>query len=75
MGQTEISQLQQALDVVEKLRPEDQEALLDVIRRRLTQRRRKEISRNAAATLKALREGRARYGTVEDLKNDLVSEP
>jgi len=67
--------LQQALDVVEKLSPEDQETLIDLIRRRLVELRRAEIAGNAAATLQAVRDGHARYGSVEDLKGDLLGEP
>jgi len=37
--------------------------------------RRAEIARNAAATLQAVREGRAHYGSVEDLQHDLLGEP
>ena len=71
----EASLLQQALDVVEKLPPEDQETLIELVRRRLLERRRAEIARNAVTTLQAMREGQAKYGSVEDLKNDLRSEP
>jgi len=73
MEQLRTSLFQQALDVVEKLSPEDQEMLVDLIQHRLVKWRRAEIARNAAATLQAVREGRARYGSVEDLKDDLSS--
>ena len=73
MEQLRTSLFQQALDVVEKLPPEDQEMLVDLIQHRLVKWRRAEIARNAAATLQAVREGRARYGSVEDLKDDLSS--
>jgi len=66
---------QQALDVVERLPADDQEALIEVIRRRLIEQRRIEIARNARATVQAFREGRACYGTVDDLRHDLLSEP
>ncbi|MGH2592728.1 MAG: hypothetical protein ACRDGG_04380 [Anaerolineae bacterium] len=75
MERVSTSRLQQALDVVEKLPPEDQETLVELIQRRLVERRRDEIARNAAATLQAVREGRAQYGSVEDLKRDLLGEP
>lgn len=75
MEQVKTSLFQQALDAVEKLPPEDQETLIDLIQHRLVEWRRAEIARNAAATLQAVREGRARYGSVEDLKHDLLSEP
>jgi hypothetical protein len=74
MVQVKTSLLQQALDVVEKLPPEDQETLIELIHRRLVEQRRGEITRNASATLQAVREGRARYGSVEDLKSDLLTE-
>jgi len=64
MEQAKTSLFQQALDVVDKLSPEDQESLVELIRRRLIERHRAEIARNAAATLQAVREGRARYGMV-----------
>jgi len=62
---------QQALDVVEKLPPEDQETLVDIIRRRLIEQRRAEIARNAQVTIQAFREGRANYGTVDDLRREV----
>ncbi len=75
MEQERTSSWQQLLDAVETLPPEDQEAVVEVIRRRLADRRRAEIARNAAATVQAVREGRAPYGSVEDLKHDLLAEP
>jgi hypothetical protein len=65
---------QQALDMVEKLPTEDQVNLIEIIQRRLIEQRRVEIARNARATVQAFREGRARYGTVDDLRRDLLSE-
>jgi hypothetical protein len=38
------------------------------------EQRRGEIAANAQATLQAFREGRARYGTLDDLRRDLVEE-
>lgn len=67
--------MQHVLDAVETLAPEDQEALVELMRRRLADRRQTEIARTAAATLQAVRERRARYGSVEDLKRDLLTEP
>ncbi len=62
---------QQALDIIEQLPPEDQTSLIEIVQQRLTEQRRAEIARNARATLQAFREGRARYGTLEDLRRDL----
>jgi hypothetical protein len=75
MEKTKMSLLQEAIDAVESLPPDDQAALIDLIRHRLVERRRAEILQNAAETLQAVRDGRARYGSVEDLKYDLLGEP
>jgi hypothetical protein len=69
------SPFQKAIDVIETLPPEDQEILIDLIRRRLIERRRAEIARHAVETLQAVREGRAQIGTVKDLRRDLLTEP
>ena len=75
MGQVTASPLQQALDVVENLSPEDQETLVELMQRRLVERRRAEIDHNATVTLQAVREGKAQYRSVEDLNRDLLDEP
>lgn len=75
MEKTKVPLLQQALDVVESLPPDDQETLIDLIRHRLVEKRRAEIARNAKETLQAVRDGRAQYGSVEDLRRDLLGEP
>ena len=75
MEQDRPSRLQQALDVVEALPPKDQETLIDLICRRLVERRRTEIARYAMETLQAVREEQAQYGTFEDLRRDLLAEP
>jgi hypothetical protein len=64
-----------AIEVIEALSKEDQEALVDLIRRRLIERRREEMARHAAETFQAVRDRRAKYGSVEDLKRDLLAEP
>ena len=75
MEKMEVSLLQQALDVVESLPPDDQETLIDLIQHRLVERRRGEIARHAEETLQAVRDGHAQYGSVEDLRRDLLGEP
>lgn len=74
MDQAKVSPFQKALDAVEVLPPEDQEMLMDVVRHRLIEQRRTEIARNAAATIQSVREGRAHYGSVEDLERDLAGD-
>lgn len=69
-----VTTIQNALDCVEKLLPEEQETLLEIVKKRIIEHRRNEIARNASDTINAVREGRATYGTVEDLKKDLLSD-
>jgi len=69
-----VTPFEQAIEFIEQLSPTDQEAVLEIVRHRLIERRRHEIAANAQATLQALREGRARYGTVDDLRRDLQRE-
>ena len=65
---------QQALNVIEQFPADDREALIETIQRRLVEQRRAEIARNARATVQAFREGRARCGTADDLRRDLLDE-
>ena len=60
-----------ALDVIDRLPPDDQEAIIEIVRRRIVDRRRREIASNAQTALLAFREGRASYGTVDDLRKEL----
>lgn len=73
MANTPASPLQEALELVESLSPEDQLTLIELVSRRLIELKRIDIARNAEATLKAVREGKARFGSVDDLKNDLLN--
>ncbi len=65
------SPFEAALDVIDRLPTDDQEAIIEIVRRRITERRRREIADNAQATLQAFREGSASYGTVDDLRREL----
>jgi hypothetical protein len=72
MNTRTMTPFQQALKFVEQLSVAYQEALLEIVRRRLVEQRRREIAANAQATLQALHEGRASYGTLDDLRRDLT---
>jgi hypothetical protein len=74
MSETQISPLQHALETVEALPPDDQQLLIEITQNRLVELRRSEIAKNAGTTLQAVRNGHARYGSIEDLKRDLSSE-
>jgi hypothetical protein len=65
--------VQQALDAIENMPIEDQMTVIEVLQHRLLELRRAEIARNALITRQKVREGHTRYGTVDDLKQDLKS--
>jgi hypothetical protein len=65
---------QKAIDAVESLPFDDREELLEILRMRIAEQRRDEIAANAKETLQAVREKRAKFGTVEDLKKDLLGD-
>jgi predicted AAA+ superfamily ATPase len=65
---------QKALDAIESLPIDAREEIIEIIRRRLAEDRREEIAANAREAVMAVREKRATYGTVEDLKRDLLEE-
>lgn len=67
MAQAKTPTFQQALDTVERLPPEDQEALMELLQHRLSERHRAEIARNANAILQAVHESQAKYRLVEKL--------
>ena len=63
---------QKALDAVESLPLDAREEVVEIIKMRLAEDRREEIAANAREAVKAVSENRAKYGTVEDLKRDLL---
>ena len=69
-----VTPFRQALEIIERLPPVDQEALIEVIRLRLLEQRRFEIASNAEDTRQALREGKAKYGDLADLRRDLLKD-
>jgi predicted AAA+ superfamily ATPase len=65
---------QKAIDAVESLPFDEREELLEILRMRIAEHRRDEIAANAREALQAVREKRAKFGTVEDLKKDLLED-
>ena len=66
------SPFQVAIETVEKLAPEEQEMLMEVVYRRLLERRRAELAEDIAAAREAYRRGDVRRGTVDDLMAELA---
>lgn len=63
---------QRAIEAVEALSYDDREELLETLRMRLIEDRRDEIAANARQAVQDVKEKRAKLGTVEDLKKDLL---
>lgn len=63
---------QKALDAIESLPVDAREDIINIIKKRLVEDRREEIAANANEAVSEVKEGRAKYGTVEDLKRDLM---
>jgi hypothetical protein len=74
MSTDQNTPFQKAIDAVESLPFGDREELLEIIRLRIAAQRRDEIAYNAKATLQSVRENRAKFGTIEDLKKDLLGD-
>ena len=75
MDKMPASPLQEALEIVETLSTEDQETLIDILSHRLVESRRAEIAKNAKTTLRTISEGKAQFGSLDNLKRDLLDEP
>jgi len=65
------SRFEAVLESVETLSADDQELLLDLIRKRLAERRRAEIATNIAESRAEYRAGRVHRGTVDDLMAEI----
>jgi hypothetical protein len=66
--------IQKVIEDFETLSLEDQDLLLELIRKRRIERRRAEIARNTAQTLTEIETGKAKQGSLEDLRADLLEE-
>lgn len=71
MNSYQETPFQKALDAIESLPVDSREEIIDIIKKRLVEDRREEIAANAREAVMEVREGRAKYGTIEDLKRDL----
>ncbi|MEB3355169.1 MAG: hypothetical protein VKK04_00375 [Synechococcales bacterium] len=62
-----MTTLEQALDTVSQLSTEQQEMLLDIVKHRLVEARRREIEQNAKEAIAAFHQGRLKPQPVEDI--------
>ncbi len=74
MGQPVSPRLQQAVEIVKALSPDEQMQLLEIIRQRLIQYQRAELVAEVAEARQAYRQGQVQRGTVADLMKSLESD-
>lgn len=72
MDQIAASRLQEAIETVESLSPDDQNLLIELIRHRLVQEPRAEMATEVAEARADYQRGQARRGTVADLMQELA---
>jgi len=65
------SALQQAIESVESLPIEDQEILLDILQKRLQERRRTDLYQEVRAIKQEFAEGNVKFGSVEQFLAEL----
>lgn len=66
-----ILTLQEALDVIEALDPEEQAILIDIISKRLSQQPRHELLKEIAQARSSYQQGNIKRGSVADLMAEL----
>ena len=71
MEQIKMSRLQQALDVVEGLPPEEQVMLFEIAHRSFIDQRRTSLAGEIAAARQMYRQGQVQRGTVDDLMAEI----
>ncbi len=72
MSETQVVAFHEVLEMVEMLREEEQETLLDIIQHRLRERGRERIVQNIKKAREELAKGEIRQGTVEELMREIV---
>ena len=65
------STFQQAIETIETLSLNDQEALLELLQKRLIERRRKELMREIAEVRQEYAQGQVIFGAVADFMTEL----
>jgi hypothetical protein len=61
------------LEAAEKLQLEEQETLVDILRRRITERRQEELVREIRAARKEFQAGRCSPATVDELMTEILA--
>lgn len=73
MQNTSVTPFQTAIEAVEAVAPQDREALIELLRKRMIEDRRAEIAENIAHTRKEYEAGEVHRGTPDDLIAELAA--
>lgn len=71
---TQTSRLEQVIEIVEALSSEEQETLINVVKRRLIEKRRDEIASNIAQADMEYNSGEVFRGTIDQIMDELSKE-
>ena len=63
----------QVLEAVDQLSPEEQEALVEIVRRRMAERGRKRLAAEVRRARKEFAQGRCKPGTVDEIMREILS--
>jgi len=63
---------QQAIEMVESLPPDQQEDLVDIIQRRIIEKKRDSLAKNVREARAEYKKGKVKKGTVKDLLKDIA---
>ena len=74
MEMNQVTPFQNALDAVDSLSLDAREEIIGILLRRLAEDRREEIAANASEAIASVKEKRAMFGSVEDLKKDITGD-
>jgi ribosomal protein S4 len=72
MTENYVKTFQKALDVVESLPEEQQETLIDIIRRRLVEHKREVLAEHIRQAREEYRHGKVKRGTVKDIMKEIT---
>ncbi|MGD1698911.1 hypothetical protein [Dapis sp. BLCC M229] len=62
----QTSNFQEVIEIVEKLSLDDREILLDILKKRLYQERRRQLGEEIAEVRQDYQKGKVQFGTVDD---------
>jgi hypothetical protein len=63
----------EVLEAIDRLAAEEQEALIEIVRRRVSERERKRLAHDVEESRREFEQGRCRPSSVDDLMDEILS--